>query len=125
MLGDDGGAHIVARANILIDPGQYGIAVASGEHMSIVDNLVFAKQQPFTNVGIYVWNQYPHICDNVTVRGNHVRWQSKSGQPNPWWDGENCGKIIDSDKNSFSAALTPRIEQIQAPECSCKTNGRK
>jgi hypothetical protein len=53
MLGDDGGSYQLAKGNILIDPGQYGIGVASGNNMTIADNLVYARKQPFTNVGIY------------------------------------------------------------------------
>src|SRR4029078_11830812 len=38
MLGDYGGSYQIAERNILVDPGQYGIAVSSGSHMSIIDN---------------------------------------------------------------------------------------
>ena len=66
MLGDDGGSDIVAADNLLIDPGQYGIAVSSGRRISITGNRVFGRRQSFTNVGIYVWNQYDHACEDCT-----------------------------------------------------------
>lgn len=52
MLGDNGGSFETADRNILVDPGQYGIAVAGGNDMKITANQVFAKKQDFTNVGI-------------------------------------------------------------------------
>lgn len=125
MLGDDGGSHIVARSNILVDPGQYGIAVASGDNMSILDNLVLGRSQPFTNVGISVWNQYPHPCRDITVRGNTVTWYSKTGAANPWWDGENCGPVAGVQENAFDAKLTPMIQEYSAPECGCESAGRQ
>jgi parallel beta-helix repeat protein len=123
MLGDDGGAYLVARDNILVDPGQYGIAVASGWHMAIVGNQIFARRQSFTNVGISVWNQYPSSCGKITVMGNDVRWLSKIGKPNPYWDAGNCGKVRKA-QNNFSAPLSPEIAATGAPECGCGAAGR-
>jgi hypothetical protein len=77
MLGDDGGSYQLAKGNILVDLGQYGIGVASGNNMTVADNLVYARKQPFTNVGIYTWNQYPHPCHTISITCNKVRWQSK------------------------------------------------
>jgi hypothetical protein len=93
MLGDGGGQNIVAEENVLIDPGQYGIAAAGGINLSILNNEVYGHMQQFTNVGIYVWNQSNKPCDQVTVRGNRVRWTNESGKPNPWWNGRNCGGL--------------------------------
>jgi hypothetical protein len=125
MMGDDGGSHQLAKGNILVDPGQHGIAVSSGSQMSIIDNVVFGRQQPFTNVGIYTWNQYPHECHTIAVSGNKVKWTEKSGRPNPFWDGENCGKIIGINKNDFAARITPEVAETPSPECSCRGEGRR
>lgn len=125
MLGDSGGAYQVARANTLVDPGQYGVAVSSGEHMTIADNLVLARSQPFTNVGIYVWNQYPQPCNTISVEGNKVRWFSKTGRPNPYWDGKNCTSITGVTRNDFAADLSPAIADAKVPECQCRTAGRR
>ena len=82
MTGDGGGAYIVVRDNVLVDPGQYGIAIAGGHHIQILDNKVFGKRQPFTNVGIYVWNQSKAPSHDHTVKG-------QSGQVvQQGWDGE-------------------------------------
>ena len=119
MVGDDGGSDILITGNRLLDPGQYGIGVASGNGISIVDNVVIGKQQPFTNVGIYVWNQYSHLCRDIRVSGNVVRWRSKTGSPNPWWDGGNCGVIAGIETNSF-ADFEPVSEPVLPGLCSCE-----
>ena len=122
MLGDGGGAYQDAFGNLLIDPGQYGIGVASGENMSVTNNTVIAKSQPFTNVGIYVWNQYATACAGVEVSGNRVSWVNRDGVSNPYWDGANCEEIATALPNDFSydqsgASLAPPAE------CQCEIHG--
>ncbi len=125
MLGDDGGSYLLAEDNILVDPGQYGIAVASGNNMTIRGNSILGRKQAFTNVGIYTWNQYPHACHSITVEGNEVKWTSKFSQPNPYWDGENCGRIEGIRHNNFAADLTPQIAERKPVNCACKSQGRR
>jgi hypothetical protein len=48
MTGDSGGAYIVVKDNILVDPSQYGIAIAGGHHIQILDNKVFGKNRSRT-----------------------------------------------------------------------------
>lgn len=120
MLGDDGGSYLLARRNVLVDPGQYGIAVASGHHMTILDNLIYARPQVFTNVGITVWNQYPSACHDISIRGNRVNWTSRLGVPTPYWDGENCGPVDGIPENEFAAAFGPEIEAQALPDCGCE-----
>jgi hypothetical protein len=109
MTGDGGGAHIVVRDNTLIDPGQYGIAIAGGHHIRILDNKVFGKRQPFTNVGIYVWNQSRVPSSDHTVKGNRVRWLNKDGMENPRWDAKNCGTVAGWDGNDWHADLDDKV----------------
>src|SRR5262249_4717665 len=124
MLGDNGGSYQIAQHNILVDPGQYGIAVSSGSHMSIVDNSVFGRQQGFTNVGIYVWNQYRSECASIAVKGNKVRWFKMSGEPNSFWDAGNCGKITGLETNDFAADLSGKIADTTS-DCKCSFAGRR
>lgn len=123
MLGDGGGAYLEARDNLLIDPGQYGIAVASGSHMTIAGNVVIARPQLFTNVGISVWNQYAEPCHTVTVSGNSVDWRARTGRPNPWWDAKNCAGTLWSLNRTLP--LDPQREIAAQPTCACRTAGRK
>ncbi|MCZ6866377.1 MAG: right-handed parallel beta-helix repeat-containing protein [Chloroflexi bacterium] len=70
MAGDRGGSHIIVKKNILVDPGQYGIAIAGGFNIQLLDNKIYARKQFFTNVGLYVWAQpasNPVPCGNITV----------------------------------------------------------
>jgi nitrous oxidase accessory protein NosD len=109
MTGDGGGAHIVVRDNVLVDPGQYGIAIAGGRHVQILDNKIFGKRQPFTNVGIYVWNQSKAPSDGHKVKANQVRWFNKDGMENPCWDARNCGTVAGWDDNDWHANLDDRL----------------
>ncbi|MCP1550550.1 MULTISPECIES: right-handed parallel beta-helix repeat-containing protein [Methylorubrum] len=122
MLGDGGGAYLEARDNLLIDPGQYGIAVASGSHMTIAGNVVIARPQLFTNVGISVWNQYAEPCHTVTVSGNSVDWRARTGRPNPWWDAKNCAGTLWTLNRTLP--LDPQRETAAQPACACRTAGR-
>lgn len=109
MTGDSGGAYIVVKDNILVDPGQYGIAIAGGHHIQILDNKVFGKRQPFTNVGIYVWNQSKAPCHDHSVKGNRVRWFNKGGMENPCWDAKNSGTVAGWDNNDWHAYLDDKL----------------
>jgi nitrous oxidase accessory protein NosD len=109
MTGDSGGAYFVVRDNILFDPGQYGIATAGGHHIQILDNKVFGRKQPFTSVGIYVWNQSKAPSHDHTVKGNQVRWFNKAGMENPCWDAKNCGSVAGWDDNNWHADLDDKL----------------
>lgn len=109
ILGDGGGMYQYAARNIYIDCGQVGVAVASGEFMTVENNTIYGRAQNWTNVGIYVWNQYTYPCDNITVRNNIVNWKRSDGQQNDLWDGANCGTIQDWDTNVQSAPITANI----------------
>lgn len=76
MLGDNGGSNIVAQDNILVDPGQYGMGVAGGSNISIINNTIYGKAQSFTNVGLYYWNQSGQASSNITISGNQVNFTS-------------------------------------------------
>ncbi len=117
MTGDEGGAHIIVENNTLVNPGQYGIAIAGGADIHLLYNKVFAQQQPFSNVGIYVWNQSANNCSNNEVLGNQVNWINNNGIENPDWDGENCGTIIGYNNNEWYANIDESILPEQLFEC--------
>jgi hypothetical protein len=108
MLGQMGGStlndrngNIIARNNTLVDPGQYGIAVAGGQGIQVLGNKVQAKQASWTNVGLYVWAQYGASCSNITVSGNRVNFINSSGNQNPAWNSGNCGSVSGWNNNGF------------------------
>jgi parallel beta-helix repeat protein len=105
MLGDNGGEYIVATNNILINPGQYGMAISGGKHIQITNNKIYSKRQSFTNVGLYVWNQNPLVCENNIVSGNYVNWTNSKGIANDGWNNGNCGSVTGWDTNVWHASI--------------------
>jgi hypothetical protein len=105
MSGDYGGAYAIVEGNTLVDPGQYGIAVASGTNIQLLNNKIYGKKQSFTNIGMYIWNQTTTACSNITVSGNSVDFTNSSGAKNNFWDAGNCNPIIYGD-NNFDANLS-------------------
>lgn len=99
IAGDNGGGEILMENNVLLDPGQYGMAVAGGENIKILNNKIFAKQQPFTNNPLYVWRQDAETCANITVTGNFVNWTDRDGNKNNGWNAGNCGSSYNPDEN--------------------------
>ena len=94
IMGDGGGGYQSASNNILVDPGQYGIAIAGGNNSMIQNNLVYARSQFFTNVGIYLWNQNATLCENNTIQNNRVNYTNKNGQFNDFFNGSNVQDSI-------------------------------
>ena len=90
VLGDHGGRFIIAENNTLLNPGQYGMAVAGGSDMAILNNKIYAKQQPFTNNPLFVWAQAGVSCSDIIVKGNRASWIDKKGNINGGWDAGNC-----------------------------------
>ena len=111
-LGDGGGSsYQTAFENILVNPGQYGIAIAAGTVMSILNNQIYAAQAPFTNVGTFAWNQYASTsgCSVTTISGNVVNFTAAGGYQNSSWDGGNCGAISGWSANTWGANITASI----------------
>jgi len=115
MLGDNGGSFLTADKNILVDPGQYGMAVAGGTDMKITNNRIFARQQGFTNVGIYAWNQKAASCDRIEVRANTVGFTNRNGANSAYWNGGNCGAIALTGNNFNAGYEIPAIPQGWGP----------
>ena len=109
MVGDNGGGYITVKDNILVNPGQYGIAIAGGTHINVMKNVIFGKRQPFTNVGIYIWNQHTSGCAFNTISGNKVNWTNARGEPNHGWNNGNCGNVNGWDTNIWGAAIDSTI----------------
>lgn len=109
MLGDNGGSYMMVKDNILVDPGQYGIAIAGGTNIQIIRNKIFGRQQPFTNVGIYIWNQHTSGCALNTITNNKVNFTNSHGDANHSWNGGNCGKVTGWETNTWGAEIDAKI----------------
>ncbi len=108
MVGDAGGGHIAVTDNLLINPGQAGIGVASGHDIIVSGNVVYSDPVEWSNVGIYVWNQYGSECERITVAGNNVQWLHATTGVNAAWDANTCGEVAGWESNSWGD--NPRIE---------------
>lgn len=105
MLGDKGGEYIIAANNLLVNPGQYGMAISGGKHIKIINNKIYSKRQSFTNVGLYIWNQNPLSCKDNTISGNYVNWTNSDGKANDGWNNGNCGAVAGWDTNFWRASI--------------------
>lgn len=105
MIADRGGSDIVVEGNRLTNPGQVGIGVSGGHDIRVIANEIYSDAHPWTNVGIYVWNQSDDPCGEIEVRDNRVDWSDPDGAPNPRWDNGSCGEVKGWDDNEWDAEL--------------------
>lgn len=105
MIGDRGGSDIVVEDNTLSNPGQVGIGVSGGHDIRVVGNEIYSEAHPWSNVGIYVWNQSDESCHDIEVRDNLVDWSGADGSPNARWDNGSCGEVKGWDDNDWDAKL--------------------
>ncbi|MEX8548858.1 MAG: right-handed parallel beta-helix repeat-containing protein [Mucilaginibacter sp.] len=85
ILGDNGGSYQIAKDNILVNPGEYGMAIAGGNHISIINNRIYGKSQPFTNVGLYVNAIGGYKISHAVVKGNRINFYNAANYNNNWW----------------------------------------
>ncbi len=109
VAGDNGGNHVLVDNNTLLDPGQAGIAVAGGRNITISNNKIYARQQPWTNNPLYVWNQSATTCSNITVKTNRVNWTDKNGNINNGWNAGNCSNT------SWAYPTTITLAEMNVP----------
>ena len=78
--------------------------------IQVLNNKIYARQQPFTNNPLYVWNQYSTQCSNITVRGNRVNWTDKNGALNGGWNAGNCSQTV------FEYPTTITVAEMNVPD---------
>jgi hypothetical protein len=88
MLGDASGAYLTVRGNTLLAPGQVGIGVCGGSHITVEKNVIWGLSSSVANVGIYTWNQSKKPGTDITVTGNTVAWWNAKGSKSSYWDGK-------------------------------------
>jgi hypothetical protein len=109
MTGDEGGAYIIVSDNILVNPGQYGITIASGHDIIIKNNMIFGKQQDFSNVGLSAYRQYPIDTYSITIMNNEVNFTNKEGELNNFWNSDTCGTVNGWNTNKYNPNLSESI----------------
>jgi len=126
ILAVDGGngANVLIENNILVDAGQYGIGIPAGENIVVRHNRIFANEHTWTNVGIYIWNQYAGTsCSRTEISGNQVNYRNQKGLPNPYWNSGNCGKVNISEPNRLQDESITQASWNESPS-ACKTSWR-
>lgn len=106
MLGDNGGSYLTAQNNILVNPGEYGMAIAGGSHNSIVNNTIYGASQYFTNVGLYVNSINGYTESSSTVSGNKVLFYNSTNYSNSCWLAPNVEKPTGWDTSNTWGATT-------------------
>lgn len=94
VLGDYGGSYIVADGNVLLNPGNYGMAISGGHYMTITNNKIFSKQTLISNNPLFIWAQAGAACSNNTIRNNRVTWINSAGIFNDGWNPGNCTNTV-------------------------------
>ena len=121
MLGDNGSHDIIADNNILVNPGQYGIAAPSGWNMKITNNTVYSASFSYTNVGLYVGLSseitagFACTGNTITVSGNKVNWKNKTNVQNDFYYCACCPNVVNSGntgKASISASILPTTMKL-------------
>lgn len=91
---DDGGKHTYARYNVLMYPGNVGIAVARGDSNRLDNNVLYQPQEVVSNVGLLIWNAYGSGTANCKFNrayNNRVYWIcgratcGTPGNPTPYY----------------------------------------
>ena len=94
LLGDDDGSYQYALNNYLEAPGQCGIGMSGGSNNVIEGNVVYSPEVlPWSNVGIYVWDQHDSGCQTIEVKENIVYFRNKGDFVNDRWFASNCEVI--------------------------------
>jgi len=109
MTGDEGGSYILVQDNILVNPGQYGITISSGDHITIKNNKIYSGKEPFSNIGLSAYRQYDIETTANTIMNNEVNFTNKDGELNCLWNAGNCGDITGWDTNMHNASLNASI----------------
>ncbi|MFN0302065.1 MAG: hypothetical protein ACKVQU_17125 [Burkholderiales bacterium] len=123
LAGDTGSDNVTIRDNILIHPGQYGIAIAGGSNIRLLRNRVYSRTVfPWSNIGAYVWSQYGASCSGNEVRGNQAFYLSRNGVANPFWNAGNCGAVAGESENTWDQGTTTTLTEAmwneQIPACA-------
>jgi hypothetical protein len=114
--GSPGAAYTLAEGNVLINPGQYGMAINSGHFQYILNNKVYSQRTPVTNVGIYTWNKSnpTSLYYSNRIENNKVHWTHRDGYLNhQWFDSPTAGLVTNIGNvwgsNEVSADMAPPV----------------
>lgn len=94
MLGDEGGSYQIAEGNIGVTPGQVGIGIAGGHHITVNENILYSEEWEDSNVAMYSANfSRPRPCSNHVISNNRSYWY-KDGKQNNLWTDRRCEPLL-------------------------------
>ena len=110
-LGDIGGSYQIAEDNVLVNPGQYGIAISGGNNMTLRNNKVYGTRNYFTNVGMTMCNWYGNLgaSYNITAANNSINYTNKDGYVNNWWIATNMEPVSGKETNRYDSSINESI----------------
>lgn len=109
MSGDMGGSYVLVKDNILVNPGQYGLTVASGHDITITNNKIYSQKLPFSNIGLSAYKQYNIPTYNITISNNAVNFTNNKGVLNNMWNAKNCGTVTGWSTNRHNSNVTASV----------------
>lgn len=107
LLGDGGGSYQIAQDNVLINPRQYGVAIAGSTNNQLLRNTIFAVSRTWTNVGMYITANH-RTCDSNTISDNIVDYTDSNGVHNGFYNSPFCMNTTASG-NTFPTGLGATI----------------
>lgn len=106
IVGDNGGKNCTIENNTLLNPGNYGCAVAGGSFNKIINNKIYSERTSVSNNPLYVANYSGTIgCSDITVTGNRVNWTDKNGNKNMGWNSGECTNTPYNPSNNQTITL--------------------
>jgi hypothetical protein len=93
--------------NYLFNPGQTGIAIISGDDILVEHNQIYSAQTPFSNVGIYAWNQWDAPSGKIEIAHNLVEFKNAAGEANSWWKDKNMD--VNEHDNAWDCIIEPFV----------------
>lgn len=127
IAGDNSGSYVTIDSNTLMNPGQYGIAIAGGHNNIIINNKIFSKLFSWSNIALYIWAQSGAFCANNTIKGNRANWINRDGVQNLAWNAGNCtGTAFESPSTITEAEMGVPAHLISfiTPEELLKIRGK-
>lgn len=106
IVGDTGGNDCIIENNTLLNPGNYGCAVAGGRFNKVINNKIYSERTSVSNNPLYVANYSGTIgCSDITVTGNRVNWTDKNGNKNMGWNSGDCANTPYNPANNQTITL--------------------
>lgn len=110
-LTDYGGTYCVARNNIIVNPGNCGIAITGGQNNTLENNIIVSIQLPNSRTGMIVYNWTPvesGAFENIRVNDNRFNFIRSNGTVDNWWVPDMTG-ITEFNNNVYDNTLSTEV----------------